>query len=429
VDASDPTNDAKTGDGEAGSVADGGTSDDAPADGGTCAVRELNVLAHQDDELLFLNPDLAASLTAGHCVQTVFLTAGDAGRDVAYSLTREMAIRSVYAKMSGLANDWTESTATFSGKTLRLATLKGGRVALVFFRLPDGGDGTGFPAFQQQSMTKLVAGMLSSLVSIDQANTFTQNELVASLAAIMEDFRPDVIHLQEFLDEFGGDHPDHVAGATMANTAQVQYQAPHRVLYHRGYDLAANPSNLPDQVANPDWDLFLAYAQQDSNVCPTPCPTGDAHPPANAMWRVLGLYYDWVHQHVPYFKGSIVGYGGKCLTVRSASAGAAVDLETCAAVDAQTWTLASSGHLQALGLCLETATGSSANGTSLQMVACATATQRWTYGQVPIGDAGLVTSRWRGIANKCMEVSPSGAIDISDCVLATQQEWFYYAGH
>ena len=83
-------------DGGDGGVTEGG-------DAGRCAARELRIVAHQDDELLFMNPDLLESLHAGHCVRTVYLTAGDAGKGVAYASTRDAGMRAVYAEMAGRA--------------------------------------------------------------------------------------------------------------------------------------------------------------------------------------------------------------------------------------------------------------------------------------------------------------------------------------
>lgn len=51
----------------------------------------FNVVAHQDDDLLFLSPDLLHDVQANRCVRTVFVTAGDAGRDATYWGGREEA--------------------------------------------------------------------------------------------------------------------------------------------------------------------------------------------------------------------------------------------------------------------------------------------------------------------------------------------------
>ena len=54
--------------------------------GATPAV--LQIVAHQDDDFLFMNPDMAVTLDAGIPVTTVYLTAGEAGGAVDGSQTR-----------------------------------------------------------------------------------------------------------------------------------------------------------------------------------------------------------------------------------------------------------------------------------------------------------------------------------------------------
>jgi hypothetical protein len=200
---------------------------------------------------------------------------------------------------------------------------------------------------------------------------------------------------------------------------------------HRGYDTVSLPANLPQNVGDENWSLFLDYARHDQNVCPNAmCPPLGMRPTE----RVLGLYYDWSHQQFPYFKGSLVGFGGKCLAIRGgAAAGTPVELETCSAADSQSWTFANA-QLQALGLCLEAAGGGSASGTPLQVNTCQnTQQQRWTQSRVAVGDAGLTAGRFQGIGSKCMSMrnAPSSGgvtVEISDCTTAPAQHWWHYPG-
>jgi hypothetical protein len=60
---------------------------------------DLNIVAHQDDDILFMNPDILYQVVAGHRQVTVYITAGNIGRsddvlglppgDPAYPLARE----------------------------------------------------------------------------------------------------------------------------------------------------------------------------------------------------------------------------------------------------------------------------------------------------------------------------------------------------
>src|SRR5258705_4526894 len=49
-----------------------------------CSASEMYFVAHEDDSLLFQSPALLRDIQSGHCVQSVFLTAGDAGEGQSY---------------------------------------------------------------------------------------------------------------------------------------------------------------------------------------------------------------------------------------------------------------------------------------------------------------------------------------------------------
>src|SRR5690349_15438 len=76
----------------------------------TAAGTELNIVAHEDDDLLFMSPDLPASIRRGNTVETVYLTAGDADAGEAYWRGREDGIRAAYARMAGVEDRWNQST-------------------------------------------------------------------------------------------------------------------------------------------------------------------------------------------------------------------------------------------------------------------------------------------------------------------------------
>ena len=69
-------------------------------------IKDLAFVAHLDDDLLFMNPDIASNIEAGGCVRLVYLTASDAGDDC-----RERGVRAAYAYMAHQPDEWTEDTA------------------------------------------------------------------------------------------------------------------------------------------------------------------------------------------------------------------------------------------------------------------------------------------------------------------------------
>ena len=108
-----------------------------PALDGKAAV--LNFVAHPDDDLLFLSPDLIHAIQAGRNVRTVYLTSGDSGLHASYWQNRESGVRAAYAEMAAVANSWTQSDAGVAGHPIPVFTLANEQnVSLAFMRLPDG---------------------------------------------------------------------------------------------------------------------------------------------------------------------------------------------------------------------------------------------------------------------------------------------------
>lgn len=60
----------------------------------------LNIVAHPDDDLLFMNPDIAEELERGEKVYVVYLTAGDDGNGRKYIDNRMKAAEETYLRCS-----------------------------------------------------------------------------------------------------------------------------------------------------------------------------------------------------------------------------------------------------------------------------------------------------------------------------------------
>jgi GlcNAc-PI de-N-acetylase len=64
---------------------------------------DVNIVAHQDDDILFMNPDILNSVVAGHRQVTVFITSGSLN-DMCYAMQREAGAIAGYQKLLGLAD-------------------------------------------------------------------------------------------------------------------------------------------------------------------------------------------------------------------------------------------------------------------------------------------------------------------------------------
>ena len=256
----------------------------------TCGTSVMVAVAHQDDSLLFLSPDLLHDIQAGDCVTTVYLTAGDDGYGAAYWQAREAGALAAYANMAGVANNWTQSTTSAAGHSIVTETLQGAsNVKQLFMRLPDGNvDGSGFPADNNESLLKLWTGAIGTIHPIDSSPGYTAQGLVSTLTSLMTTFQPTVIRTQDYAGQVGDDdHSDHHVTAYLTRAASQRYTTPHTLTGYLGYDgqyRAQNVSGADLTAKTSAWD---AYAQV-TGVCSDPSCSGTSYPAWLARQYVTG---------------------------------------------------------------------------------------------------------------------------------------------
>ena len=247
----------------------------APTAGAT-----LTIVAHEDDDLLFISPDLLHAIQAGVAVRTVYVTAGDDGMPAGYWMTREGGPKAAYALMAGTANSWTLSDAGVPGHPIPLLTLTGSpNISLAYMRLPDGNlNGSGFPSTGNESLQQLWQGTIATIDAIDGSSSYTQTSLVATLARLMTAFEPAQIYTQDFIGTYSdGDHSDHHTTAYLTQAATQQYAAAHSVKGYEGYGTSSRRTNVSGADLTAKQNAFYAYAQDDSQVCnsKSSCAGGD----------------------------------------------------------------------------------------------------------------------------------------------------------
>jgi beta-glucosidase len=121
--------------------------------------------------------------------------------------------------------------------------------------------------------------------------------------------------------------------------------------------------------------------------------------------------------------GPFTGFGGKCVDVAAASTanGTAIQLFDCNGTNAQQWTIATDGSIQALGKCLDVTAAGTANGAVTQLFDCnGTGAQQWA----PQANGSLVNPA----SGRCLDATgPSSAngtrLQIWDCSGNANQKW------
>lgn len=236
----------------------------------TCTSHQLQMVAHPDDDLLFMNPDIIREVERGACVRTVYLTTGDANRDASYWLLREEGIRAAYATMAGADDAWTMGTLTVAGRELQLATLEDAPgISLVFMHLPDGNRrGTGNAIHGHQSLMRLWLGEIETIDAVDGSQTYTSAELRGTLTALIDDFHTDTLRAQDWTIDFRtGDNADHTAAARYVRAAAVHAGSTHELMGYAGYPSWTQPANVNGRELGLKADAIMAYAEHDPKMC------------------------------------------------------------------------------------------------------------------------------------------------------------------
>ncbi|WP_405493558.1 PIG-L family deacetylase [Streptomyces sp. NBC_00096] len=255
----------------AGSAGPGGPSAAAPSGGGAVGAaaapadppdpgRVLQIVAHPDDDLYFMNPDLRYSIAAGRPVTSVYLTSGEAD-----------------GVNAGAAEEATTppDKAAYADRPDSLHGLWDGRV----------------PRLES---------MFASGSPVRQGFTYTKDQVVRTLVGILERYGPTTVRSQDptpgrFPDtKRYTDHQDHFYGARFVQVALGAYardvkDRPHfAVQNYLGYFNGSLPGVLDPGEAGEKLDVLDTYAWTDrSDHCGSAAGCGDlkvADHPAGNHW-------------------------------------------------------------------------------------------------------------------------------------------------
>jgi hypothetical protein len=400
-------------------------------------VRTLNIVAHQDDDILGLNPNLAYSVGKGITVRTVYLTAGDAGFGCqGYWVGRETGIKLFYEKMAGMTPGtgvWTDEPLTLSnGKKMRLLKLTGKPISLVFMGLPN----------QDISVRELWGGSIASLSTVPDTRlvpqqTYTRAELIETLRLLMVNF--DARHVNTldsskiWGDSLPFDHPDHVGTGLFALAAKERYTTQHTASMHRMYNAVFEEQNVSVAEKQLRTDLFAVYYPHDRKICTTGtadvCPephitnTQSCDDP-NVLYTNFYPYFypiDFVYGASGGLRGPAAGDGSaQCLKANAASAGSALVMAACDPTSAlQQWQLKKDGALRLGGvanLCASSSftPGTRGAGITLQPCVSGAASQKFTLSTV---------GQLRGPDATCVQAAGT-SLTVQECSnAAAQRNW------
>ena len=281
-------------------------------------IKDMAFVAHLDDDLLFMNPDIASNIQAGGCVRLVYLTASDAGEGEGYMLGRERGVRSAYAYMARQADEWKEDAGTAGGRRIARFTLKGNpRVQLWHMRLKDPWLGNGWGSLTPLSRTESVPGQNVDTLG-PYAESYTREQLIDTLADLIRQYAPTTVrHLDDTITVpytqlcwrcAGHGHPDHIASARLAREAMLRAPGNYAEMGYVDYPSQERATNLTQAEIASKSLIFQHYAWNDYHYCAGP--TGCKEPAGPAAAWVQRAYYvsrqDIAPQLYPDGRGGMV---------------------------------------------------------------------------------------------------------------------------
>lgn len=254
-----------------------------PAGATRSAGHQVQVVAHPDDDILFLNPDLAAGVRSGQST-SIYLTGGesDLPNPTDYAARRQDGTRAAYARMAGVTDDWIRRTVPVAGNRLVEIDELTARpdVRLAFLNLPE--DNNPSATGGKHSLSRLWANPADAVCTLVQNGAAVRDsyryqhaDVVDALDALFELLRPSVIRSQDpqpdsrYQPDWGDvhDHPDHVSTARFTREAALRYLArpdhAATIVHYRDYNVADAPIDLSlaDQQAKKDY--FSTYLEHD----------------------------------------------------------------------------------------------------------------------------------------------------------------------
>ncbi|WP_025601088.1 RICIN domain-containing protein [Burkholderia sp. WSM2230] len=224
----------------------------------------VTVVAHLDDDLLFVDPAISERLDAGWCITTVHLIGGANGANFSYVLTRERASRLAYARMAGVPDVWDESNIQVAGKLVHEMVLKAKpQVRLLELRLPGGGVRGGrepLGLLWEQRATLSTYPMNtdgSGRMKYDRESLSATLKVILLQASQIYTLNPDTVPFVE--------HPDHIFAARITRHVAQTLGKSVPIVYHVTYPTGGWPGNLPAAEVQRKRDIVASYFSIDGS--------------------------------------------------------------------------------------------------------------------------------------------------------------------
>jgi hypothetical protein len=280
-----------------------------PATAAPSEVVDLNIVAHQDDDLLFMQPDILNRYRQQGIGQvTVFVTAGNLRTDdTVYMRERELGALDALGQMGLMARDrrgvnagsahWTIHQVSYGEALVTQADgVEFPDLHAIFLRVPasKSEDGERIDRDLQDRAAPKVPNLgtfwndsRESVAAVDFSVRYDRQRLIDLLGTILDTWKPRHVRTQDSDNPFPEhpnreyyDHVDHFYSALFAKAALGLHighgHKPSEYWIYQGYVIAGWEDNLSPEEALSKARLFYAYSVADRQIGPFDVTKSDA---------------------------------------------------------------------------------------------------------------------------------------------------------
>ncbi|HSD85973.1 MAG TPA: PIG-L family deacetylase, partial [Kofleriaceae bacterium] len=216
---------------------------------------DLVIVAHQDDDLLFMQPDVLEAVRAGGGVTTVYVTAGNGTKGADASDRRYEGLRSAYSAAAG-STAWRCGYVEITGHVAEHCRLTDRPVSLVFLAFPDGGKEGEHTA----SLLHLWQGTIAGAETVAHRTTYYDRDgLIETVAQIIRITQPSRVRTLEIAATHGRDHSDHMLVGALTVLAMTRASSVAELLSYRGYSIADEPTNKVQPIYDESFEVLAHY--------------------------------------------------------------------------------------------------------------------------------------------------------------------------
>ncbi|HSD88316.1 MAG TPA: hypothetical protein VLB44_12400 [Kofleriaceae bacterium] len=257
----------------------------------------LFLVAHPDDDMIFMQPELLTRLRE-EATTTIYVTT-TGPRATSHGLFE--AAKVAYGEVAG-SSDWECGLLEIDAIVVQHCRLRDRPVSLLDFALPDGG----IPGDRTNSLLHLVDGTVAEQPAY-AGGRVTFDSLIGVFAQVFEATTPDALETLELAGSHGRDHSSHMFVASFALWAAARVGYRGDASWHRGYNIATEEPTLSGEDLT-QARTMLGYYEACADHC-GPC--GQACP------TVLAAHDTWLSRQysvarVPSAKGKLA-LGDRCL--------------------------------------------------------------------------------------------------------------------